>query len=36
VRAVVDAVVAAPDDSLADALDGFTWTFEKVRARGER
>jgi hypothetical protein len=36
VRAVVDAVVAAPDDGLADALDGFTWTFEKVRARGER
>lgn len=30
VRAVVDAVAAAPDKDLAPLLENFTWTFEKV------
>ena len=30
VRAVVDAVAAAPDEDLAPLLENFTWTFEKV------
>jgi hypothetical protein len=30
VQAVVERVVAAPDDGLAAALAGFTWDYEKV------
>ena len=36
VRAVVDAVAAAPDKNLAPLLENFTWTFEKVTHSRER
>jgi len=35
VRAIVDAVAAAPDKDLAMLLEGFTWTFEKISRETE-
>lgn len=33
VKAFVDKVLATPLDRIADALQGFTWQFEKVGAQ---
>lgn len=33
IKAFVDKVVATPFEQVADALDGFTWDFEKVSFR---
>ena len=33
IQQFIDKILGTPDESLADVLDGFSWQYEKVRAR---
>lgn len=33
VKSFIDEVLATPEDRIADALEGFTWQYEKVMTR---